>query len=133
MLNFRTSNQGYIALIMVMIVGSISLATSLALIMAGTNSQQSIKISQSYSISKNQAEACLEEALMVIQANPHYSGTGTLNFGSNACSYTVVKTSRTNRTITGVSNLNNVSSKVKVYAIISLTSISVTSWQEVAD
>jgi hypothetical protein len=130
---FRNLEEGYIALMAVVIVGAAAGSIAVALLMTGTDNSRSVLISQATTQARQLAHACAEESLQVIATTTTYTGSNTLSLGQGSCTYTVTSTGSATRVIDAVSTFNNVSRKVKVYVTIGSSSISVTSWQEVAD
>lgn len=127
------NSNGYIALLLVLVVGAISLATSLALITSGVNSQKTIRVTEQSVVNRGLAGACIEEALQQMYSNTSYSGSGNVTLGGLSCSYVVTKTGRSSRIITSETTVSSVTRKIKVYAIINPSSISIASWKEVGD
>lgn len=126
------SSQGYIALIAVLIIGAAGLATSVALLTAGTDSQRAALTAQQSVQARQLAHGCAEEALQQLQSNTSFTGTNALTLGQGTCSYTVTNTGTSTRTIDASGTVGGVVRKVKVYATIGVSSISITSWQEVS-
>lgn len=124
--------QGYVALIAVLIVGAAATAVALALLITGTDSQKSVLISQQSAQVRSLASSCGEEALQQIHDDTAYTGTAGLTLGQGDCSYTVVDTGGNARTITATATVNESVRKIIIYAIIGASSISITSWQEVS-
>lgn len=130
----RSSNQsGFISLLAVLITGAVVAMIILGLLMSGVTVTKSGQISVSQMKARNLAHSCAEEALQQIHDDAIYVGTSTVNLGSSSCSYTVTHTGQFTRRIDAAAAINNVHSKVAIYATIGISSISITSWQEVAD
>lgn len=127
----RLEEQGYVALIAVLIIGAAATASCLALLSNGANSQRTALIEMQSKQARNLAAACAQEALQQVHDNIAFSGTNNISQGAGTCSYTVAVTSGVNRSIVTSANVSNVTRKVQVYATISSSGISVTSWQEV--
>lgn len=127
----QSTEAGYIALLVVLIVGAAALAIGTALLTIGANSQRSGLIEQQSKQARALAIACEEEALQVVHDNNGFSGTNSLSLGQGNCTYTVTTTGGSTRTISTTGTVGNVVKKVQVYATIGSSSISVTSWQEV--
>jgi type II secretory pathway component PulK len=123
---------GYIALLAVLIVGAAAIATSLALLMTGTDAQRSTLAEQQSKQAHSLAVACTEEALQQIHDNIAFSGSNTLSLGQGSCTYTVSISTGTVRIITTSGTVGNVVRKIQAYATIGSSSISITSWQEVS-
>jgi hypothetical protein len=124
---------GYIALMAILIVGAVALSVGLALLTTGTDSQRSALVSQRSTQARSLANACAEEALQQIYALASFTGTNNLTLGQGSCTYTVTNTGGNNRLIDTVGTVDDVVRKVKVYVTITSSSLSITSWQEVAD
>lgn len=129
---FFTSQQGYIALIAVLIVGAASLAIGIVLLTTGTDSQKSVLVTQQSTQARNLAAACAEEALQQMYDDTNFTGSDNLTFGTSSCTYTVTNTGGANRRIDATATVGTIVRKVQVYATIGASSISITSWQEVS-
>lgn len=128
----RSLQQGYIALITVLIVGSASLAIGLALLLAGTDSQKTILSMQQSTQARSMAVSCAEEALQQMHDSTTFSGTNNLSIGGGTCAYTVTDLGGSSRRVDASATVGTVARKVQVYATIGASSISITSWQEVS-
>lgn len=133
MTGLRARQEGYVALLAVLIVGAVALTISLTLLTSGTDSQRMALALQRSAQARSLADACAEEALQQIYNNSAFTGTNPLTMGQGSCSYTVTNTGGSNRVIDGTGTVSGVVRKVKVYVTITASSLSVTSWQEVAD
>jgi hypothetical protein len=133
MIHQTSGQRGYVALISVLIVGAVSLVAALGILTSGTESQRSTLVMQQSTQAQGLASACAEESLQVIHDNTAYTGTNSLALGVGSCAYTVTNTGGQNRVIDTTGTVNTVVRKLKVYVTITATSITVTSWQEVAD
>ncbi len=131
-MSHQQNQQGYIALLAVLIVGAAATAIALTLLSTGTDAQRSTLITQQSTQARQLANACAEEALLVIHDNTAYTGTGSLTLGAGSCTYTVTNTGSTTRTISTSATINNVVRRAIVYVTIGASSISITSWQEVS-
>lgn len=124
--------HGYVALLAVLIIGAVSTAVGLALLMAGVDGQRSAYVLQRSQQARGLLHTCAEEALQVIHDTTTYTGTNNLNLGQGSCTYTVTNTGGSNRTITVSATVNTVVRRAEVYVTIGASSISVTSWKEVS-
>jgi acyl-CoA synthetase (AMP-forming)/AMP-acid ligase II len=127
----NNSQQGYIALLAVLIMGAASLAIALSLLIGGADNEQVSLITQQSIQARNLATACAEEALQQIHDNTAFTGTNNLTLGQGTCTYTVTNTGGSNRTVDATGSVNTVARKVKVYVTIGASNISITSWQDV--
>lgn len=124
--------NGYVALIAVLVTGAVALAVALALLTGGTDSQRATLVEQQSAQARNLAKSCAEEALVQIRSNTGFTGTGTLSLGQGSCTYTVTNAGGNNRTISTSGVVNNTTRRVNVSVTITSLSISITSWQEVS-
>lgn len=123
--------NGYIALISVLIIGAVSLTSALVMLTTGVDNQQLSAVEKNSDQSLRLAEACIEEALQQYHDSTTYTGTNNLTLGAGTCSYTVTSTGSSSRTIDATATVNGLVKKLRVYATIGGSSISVTSWQDV--
>lgn len=126
----KSNEQGYVALLSVLILGSVATAVGVALLVTGTDAQREILITQQSVQARGLADACAEEALQQLHDNSAFAGTNNLTLATGSCNYTVVSTGPSTRTVTTTAAAGNVVRKVQVYVTMSSSSISVTSWQE---
>ncbi len=122
--------DGYIALLTVIIVGAAAMAIALTLLLTGSDAQRSTLITQQSIQARQLAHACTEEALQVIHDSTSYTGTGTLTLGAGGCSYTVSSTGASTRTVTTTGTVSSVVRKVTANVTIGASTISVSSWKE---
>jgi len=125
--------RGYVALLAVLIIGATSLAIGLTLLTTGMDSQRAALVTQQSAQARNLAGACAEEALQQIYTTASFTGTNGLSQGYGSCSYTVTNAGGDNRVVDASGSVSGVVRKIKVYVTITSASISITSWQEVAD
>lgn len=126
------TDQGYIALLSIIIVGAAAMATALILLTTGTNAQKNSLTTQQSIQARQLVQACAEEALQVIHDTTSYIGTNSLTLGAGSCAYTVASTGTSTRLLTISGSVGGVVRKAAVYVTINSSSISVTSWQEVS-
>lgn len=122
---------GYVALLAVLVIGAASLAIATTLLVMGANSQREALVEQQSIEARSLASACAEEGLQQLHDNTSFTGTNALMLGQGACSYTVTDTGGSTRTVDASGTISDVVRKVKVYATMNISSISVTSWQDV--
>jgi DeoR/GlpR family transcriptional regulator of sugar metabolism len=127
------TQSGYIALMAVLIVGAASLAIASALLLTAADSQRSTLVAQQSAQARNLATACAEEALQQINTSTSFTGTNNLSMGQGACSYTVANAGGSNRTITASGTVDTVVRRLQISATVGATTITISSWQEVAN
>jgi len=128
----KRAENGYVALIAVLITGAIVTAIGLLLLVNGNDLQRGGQAQQQSVQARGLANACGEEALQQMRDNTSFTGTNNLSFSTGTCTYTVTSTGSSTRTITASGTVSGIIRKIQVYATIGSSSISITSWQEVS-
>lgn len=124
--------NGYIALLTVLIIGAAATAISVTVLLLGADSQRSALVSQQSKQARFLAIACANEALQVIHDTTSYTGTGNLTLGQGSCAYTVTSTGASTRTITATGTVEGVIRKIQASVTVTSSNISVSSWQEIS-
>lgn len=124
--------SGYVALMSVLIVAAIATAVAVTLLGTGVNSQRSLLIEQQSKQARSLAVACAQESLQLLHDNTAFTGTGSLTLGQGSCTYTVTNAGGNTRINDATGTVGNVVKKIQVYVTIGVSSISITSWQEVS-
>jgi hypothetical protein len=128
----KRTEDGYVALIAVLIVGAAATAIALTLLLVGTDSQRSTLAEQQNKQARALAIACGQEALQQIHDNVAFSTTsGSLSLGQGSCTYTVTITSPVTRIVTGIGTVGTLTKKVQTNATIGATTATIGTWQEV--
>ena len=125
--------DGYIALIGVLIIGSVCVAIAVLLLVSGADTQRATLVTQQSAQARFLADACAEEALQDIHDNKAYAGSDSITAGQGSCVMTTTAPDSTSKIISASGTVDNVVRKVKIYVTIGSSSISITSWQEVGD
>ncbi len=115
----------------VLIVGAASVAIASSVLLTSTDAQRATLVLQAAMKARQHAVACAEEALEVMHGNTSFTGSNSVTLTTGTCNYTVTNAGGSNRTITTNSTVNGVVRKLQISATIGLSSISITSWQEV--
>lgn len=124
--------DGYVALLSVLVVGAVATAIGVTLLVLGADSQRETLVTQQSVQARGLADACIEEALQQLHDNTSFTGTNNLTLATGSCTYTVASTGPSTRTVTTTATVGNVVRKAAVYVTMSSSSISITSWQEVS-
>lgn len=125
------NNDGYVALISVLVVGAVGIAITLSLLLLGLGSVRTSFAVEQSNQAKSLANACTEEALQQIRDATPFTGSGTLTLGQGTCTYTVTSQGGQNRTVAAVGTVGSVVRKNLVIIDKINPSITVVSWQEV--
>lgn len=130
-LNAKTSEQGYVTLLSVLILGAVATAIATALLVAGADANRETLIVQQSTQARGYVDACTEDALQQIHDNTSFTGTDGLALGQGTCSFTVTSTGTTTRTIATTATVGSATRKAMIYVTITSSTISITTWQEV--
>ncbi len=108
------SQQGYVALITVIILGVVLLVAvlgfSLLTFFSTTSTTDALLKESSYFA----ARACLEKALLSITADPDYAGGDNLSVDGDPCTVTSVTQEGANRIIIATSTINRVQTTLEL-------------------
>ena len=128
-MKLENNNQGYIALISVLIISAIVLAVAITLNLTSIDETKTGLLKEQSEQSFTLADACLEESYIRLKRDSNYTG-GQLNFEQGYCNINIVS-SGNRRTITVDSNINNIIRKIKAeIRILGNNNIVQDSWQE---
>ncbi|OGH11265.1 MAG: hypothetical protein A2857_06595 [Candidatus Levybacteria bacterium RIFCSPHIGHO2_01_FULL_36_15] len=134
MINNNKSKNGYIALISILIISTVTSAIALSLSLLGINeAKNSLGLKKGYETLKI-AEGCAEEALYRLKNNQTYSGTiAPLNVGNGSCTITI---SGANPTYTILINAvlpekPSYAKSLRLTVVAVGKDINITSWQEI--
>lgn len=131
--NLRHNHSGAVVLVSVLFIGAIGAAIATTLLLLGLNSSRlSFSLEQSHQ-AQGLATACAESALQAIWANESTTGTQTLTLGSGTCTYTITNLGGEQRKITASGTVQTVTRKVQLSISALNPTITVSSWQEIAD
>lgn len=129
----QEARKGYIALLSVILISAIGLAIMLSVIAAGVDATKTDFSLQQSGGARSLASSCAEEALQKIFETGTTSSNGNLSIASGTCTYVITATSGQIITINATGVLSTVTSKIKVVLATTTPSITLSSWEEVAD
>ena len=127
------NKKGYIVLIGVLIVGAVGLVIVSSLLLLSLGSSQNSLILKKSIQARALADACAEKAILRIKNWPSYSGVEKLKFEEGECQYRVRRLVWQIRIIESSGVVDSTVRKVRVVITKIIPSISIFSWQEVAD
>ncbi len=125
--------KGFVALISVIIVGSIILSISIFMIFINLNASYSGLIIKNSDQARSLAQSCSEYALQKIKEEPNFIGSNTFSFLEGACYYEIFNNGDENRRINSQALVKNISRREVVIINQISPDINIESWQEVAD
>lgn len=123
------NQDGYIALIAVLIIVVATLAIGLSLNSLSIGETQSGLLAQQSIQSQSIADSCMNEAYQKLKFDGTYTG-GSLNIGQGSCTITVVPTAL-DYLITVQSDVNNIITKIESNIILNGNNITLNSWQNI--
>lgn len=128
------NNNGFVALIAILVLGAVGISVGISLILLGLGSSRTSFSLEQSNQAKALANACSEEALQKLRESTDFTGTSTISLGNGTCTYTVSATGQS-RLITTTSTISTIVRKVKIRLTINPQNLKFTiaSWQEVAD
>ena len=127
------TNQGYIALISVLIISAlVLLIASSASLSSLSESEMGLEENQSWE-AYYLANLCTEEALQQIRDSVSYEGSENIFLNSGNCSYTVIREPGQNRTINATGTVEAIIRKLRINIDQINPKINVASWQEVTE
>jgi len=128
----QLKNNGFVALLGVMVVTAIGLTVSVTLLASGSFTAQNSKILEDKYEARTLADACAEKALANIQVNTSYTGSENLNIGAGSCSFLVIDAGGSNREINSEGIVGNSIVRLKVLVNQVVPQVVTSSWQEVS-
>lgn len=128
----QETKKGYIALISVILIAAIGAAIMLSLIAAGVSATKTDFSLQQSGGARSMASSCAEEALQKILETSTTSSSGNLVIASGTCTYLIFSSSSI-LTVNATGFLGTVTSKIKVVIASTSPSVTLSSWEEVAD
>ncbi len=124
---------GYVALISVIIICAVLLMVVITTAYIGmTQGIDSLIYSNSIS-AENLASACAEDALMNLKNNQNYAGNQTLDLSTGQCQILAITSLNNVKTVETSSSVNSATKKIKITVSQINPTMTVSSWQEVAD
>ncbi len=130
----RARQQGYVALMTVLIVGAAATAIATVLLAVGADSARYTLAEQQSRQARSLALACGQEALQQLHDNVAYTGTDVpLTLGQGNCTYTVGVADGAVRVISAVGTVGTLTKKIQATATIGATTMTVSSWQDAGD
>ncbi len=129
----KTKQPGYITLLAVLVVGTITLTISVSTLLLGLGSSKTSFALEQSNLAKALANTCAEEALEEIRESTTFAGTGNIVFGSDTCTYSVINNGGDNRSITVSGTVGDITRKAQIALNAINPSIQITSWQEVGN
>ena len=127
-----TQRRGYVFLLSVLVVGTISLAVTTSVLLLSTSAARTGLSLKHSSEALALTHACAERALFELRSDSSYGGSETIAMGNGTCEILVVGgTGNENRTICVEGVRGDVARRMEILITRLLPSVTITSWQEV--
>ena len=137
--HMHTGKNGYATLLATLIVSAFAAGVSLMLITSGAGDARVAQAHESSYRTQAFADACVEEALLLIKEGDGYAGADTLLFDGGACEFAVV-VGAGESTVEAEGTANDAVRRVRVVAqtqvvggVSTTTAITSVDWQEGAE
>ncbi|MDQ5962393.1 MAG: hypothetical protein QG653_200 [Patescibacteria group bacterium] len=125
--------RGYIALLSVIVIGTIGVAVMMSVLLFGISSSKTDYALQQGGSAKIVANSCGEEALQRLLETGSTSMSGGLSIASGTCSYVVSSPSGQDVVLEIVGQYGETVSKIRVIVATTTPFIILSSWQDVGD
>lgn len=123
-------SRGFVTLMSVLLIGAVGSAITLSVLLWGLRTARTGFTYQEFVQAKALADACAEEAIQQLATSLTCSASGTLTIGEGDCDYAAA--GGASCTVSATGTVGDVVRRVEVGVTIAETSMSLTSWQEVA-
>jgi hypothetical protein len=129
----NSSQNGYILLISILVIGAIASAILSSLLLLGISANQVSFSVQQASQSLANAQACAEYGLMKLRQTPSYAGDEFVTIGSNQCEILPIGgIGNNNRVLCAEGKVGDSVRRLEVVINQVLPQTKIYSWQEVA-
>lgn len=130
----KQKKAGFVTLISVIIIGFVALSIAVGVLLIGIGADQATTSLERGALARSYAEACAETALYELKLNNTYAAGAVINFTYGSCTVTAITgTGDTNRVVQVTGSVSPVVKKIQVNIAQINPTMTLTSWQEVAD
>jgi hypothetical protein len=126
----QIEEQGFIALISVLILGAIGTSIITTLLLLGINSSKTDLALINSNQAKALANACAEEAITIVKLSPLSESSANLTIGEGSCTYSI-STLGGLKSITSSGTVGAIVRKVSISLSSTSPTIVIASWQEI--
>lgn len=131
-MNIRSTHQGYVFLVTVLIVGVIATVTATSLMLLGWAAEQNGQLVAQSAQAFENAQTCVERTLKNLRYDLAYSGSGTTTLTNGTCTIrTVAGQGNDNRAICSEGVFGQNTRRLEVSISRVYPSVVVQSWREV--
>ena len=125
--------KGFATLLAILVVGAVATAITTSVVLLGVGSSKTSFAIEQSTQARALAVSCAEAALEQIRIETGFSGTGNLSLGQGSCTYTVTTGAGENRTVVSSGTVGTIIRKISIGITQINPTITISSWQEVAD
>lgn len=130
---FQRAHKGYVFLVTVLMVGAISSATLVSLLLLGWAAEQNGALAVHAQQALEYAQTCAERSLRSLRLDPTYPGEQRYKFGNDSCYIRVIGgAGNYNRTLCIQGVATNVTRRLEIRINRLFPSVQIGSWQEVS-
>lgn len=124
------NNQGFAALVGVLVFGAIAVSIASTLALSGVRAARSfLALRQGYE-AKAAARTCAETALAALQQDTGYTGSGSITVGDASCTYVVTATGGSTRDVSATATVGTVVRSMRVTLDQVTPALHVSSWRD---
>lgn len=130
----KNNQEGFIALISILIIGAIVLVISIGLSLRSIGETDMSLSEQESHKALALANLCVEQALMKLEAILNYAGNESIIIGSESCAIRPISGSgNLNRIVETQSTVSGYTKKIKAVVSQISPTMKITSWEEVSN
>lgn len=130
----KRQENGYIAVMTVLILGAVATAIGITLLLTGTDAQRITLGEQQSRQARSLAIACGQEALQQVHDNIAFTANNTsMSLGQGSCRYSVGVSGGSARLISASGTVGGVTRKIQANVTINASTITVGNWQDMPD
>lgn len=126
-------NSGFVALVGVLVVGSIAVTIASAVLFFGLDFSRSGFLLQESFQAQALARACVDSGLLKLHDDLFFTGVGSLSLSSGTCFYRITNLGGGNRRLQASGTVGQVVRKIEVLISAVMPKLTISSWQDVAD
>ncbi len=125
--------NGYIALVSVLVVGSIALASAVSLLLLGIDASRTALVNTQAASARAAANTCAEVALDKLRQDVSYQGNETITLSNGSCTIATLFQSGSSTSIQLTAEVSGLTRKSMIQTATLISQVQLESWQEVAD
>lgn len=121
--------RGFVALTSIIIISAVLLLMATTAGLSGWYTRSNIVDTELKSRSATAAEACVDEARLLLAKNPRYAGSSTIAIGDASCVIGDITTSGIQKSFNTLANYRNMYTRLHI--TLDANDLSLVSWEEI--